>query len=145
MNALTRIGVAEKPANQGQVGGDHYTKLAIQPVEFTMRNGWDPCSHSVLKYITRHGDKNGVQDLRKGRHFVELYMQYAKKRSEGDGIRRYITMRKYIAMNRLGPLEGIALLLLEELVQRGPHPLSADRVMEAIDRLIAKAAKTCVG
>jgi len=55
-----------------QVGGDHYRKMAIQPVQFAHANGYDPCTFSILKYVSRHREKGGVQDLRKAAHFVRL-------------------------------------------------------------------------
>lgn len=55
-----------------QVGGNHYSKMQIQPMEFAMANRWDAGAFSILKYLTRHRDKNGLQDLQKARHFVDL-------------------------------------------------------------------------
>lgn len=55
-----------------QVGGDHYSKLVIQPIEFSMANRWDACAHSILKYVTRHRSKNGATDIEKAIHFLDL-------------------------------------------------------------------------
>lgn len=55
-----------------QQGGTHYRKLAIQPMEFSMANLLDACAHTALKYITRHPDKGGKQDLEKAYHCIEL-------------------------------------------------------------------------
>lgn len=55
-----------------QIGGDHYRRWKIQPVEFWMRNGWDGCAGSALKYICRHDAKDGPQALHKARHFGQL-------------------------------------------------------------------------
>lgn len=57
---------------QTQVGGGHYKKQAIQPIEFSMANGLDACAHSTLKYVGRHPEKGGRQDLEKAFHFVQL-------------------------------------------------------------------------
>lgn len=59
-----------------QIGGAHYTKLAIQPMEYSMRNGLNACQHSVIKYVTRYKSKGGVEDLRKARHCIDLLIQY---------------------------------------------------------------------
>lgn len=48
-----------------QVGGSHYTKLAIQPMEYSFKNKLDPCQHTAIKYITRFRDKGGREDLEK--------------------------------------------------------------------------------
>lgn len=63
-------------ASGSQIGGGHYTKLAIQPMEYSMRNGLNACQHSVIKYVTRYKDKGGIEDLRKVRHCIDLLIQY---------------------------------------------------------------------
>lgn len=55
-----------------QVGGDHYKQYAIQPAQFALANGLDYAQSNAIKYIVRHKDKNGVQDLDKAIHYVEL-------------------------------------------------------------------------
>ena len=64
--------VEEVPASATQVGGDHYTKLPIQPMEYSMANKLDACQHTVVKYITRFRDKHGLQDLLKAKHTIDL-------------------------------------------------------------------------
>lgn len=59
------------PLNE-QVGGDHYKKCRIQPVEYIHANGLGSCEGSIIKYVTRHRDKNGKNDLLKARHFIDL-------------------------------------------------------------------------
>lgn len=55
-----------------QEGGDHYKNMRIQPVEFCSVNRYDPAAFSVLKYLSRHRVKNGLEDVKKGRHFVQI-------------------------------------------------------------------------
>lgn len=57
-----------------QVGGDHYKSLPIQPVEFCHVNGIGFCEGSIVKYVCRHKAKDGLQDLKKAKHFLELLM-----------------------------------------------------------------------
>ena len=49
---------------QNQIGGDHYSKLAIQPVEYITRNGLGFVEGSVIKYVTRHRSKGGAEDIK---------------------------------------------------------------------------------
>ena len=42
-----------------QVGGSHYKDMAIQPVEFCMRNNLNFCVSSAIKYLCRYKNKNG--------------------------------------------------------------------------------------
>lgn len=61
---------------QHQVGGDHYTKLAIQPMQYSMANGLNALQHTIVKYVTRYKDKGGIEDLHKAAHCVELLIQH---------------------------------------------------------------------
>jgi hypothetical protein len=58
------------------VGGDHYTRLAIQPMEYSMANGLNACQHTIIKYVTRYAAKNGVEDLRKAIHTIEMLIEF---------------------------------------------------------------------
>ena len=58
-----------------QVGGDHYSKLAIQPVEYINANKLTYLQGNVIKYVTRYKDKNGLQDLQKAKHYVEMLIE----------------------------------------------------------------------
>ena len=64
-----------------QVGGSHYKDMPIQPVEFCQTNGLRFCEASAIKYICRHRNKNGRQDLEKAIHFLQMLvaMQYGEK------------------------------------------------------------------
>ena len=69
-------------AFEQQVGGNHYSKLAIQPMEYSMANGLDACQHTIIKYVTRFRDKNGVEDLRKAIHTLELLIEYEERKTK---------------------------------------------------------------
>lgn len=58
-----------------QTGGSHYKDLKIQPVEYIHANGLGFCEGSVIKYITRWRAKNGIEDLKKARHFIDLLIE----------------------------------------------------------------------
>ena len=62
-----------------QVGGDHYSKLAIQPVEYINKNKLSYLQGNVIKYVTRYNDKNGVEDLQKARHYIDLLIELEDK------------------------------------------------------------------
>lgn len=65
-----------------QEGGNHYTKMKIQPFHYSMANGLDPMQHTVVKYVTRFRDKNGIEDLKKAIHTLELLIEYETSRTE---------------------------------------------------------------
>ena len=66
-----------------QEGGGHYKNRGIQPIEYSEANNLGACQHSVVKYITRHQDKNGIEDLSKIIHFIflEAYFKYGDQGS----------------------------------------------------------------
>ena len=69
----------EGDAMAKQVGGNHYSKLAIQPVEYITKNKLNYLQGNVIKYITRYKDKNGLQDLQKARHYVDMLIELEDK------------------------------------------------------------------
>lgn len=58
-----------------QVGGEHYKNLAIEPVEYAHENNLGFMEGSVVKYVTRYKDKEGVKDLMKAIHFLEMLIE----------------------------------------------------------------------
>lgn len=65
-----------REALETQEGGTHYTKLKIQPMEYSMANGLDACQHTIIKYVTRFRDKNGKEDLLKAKHTIDLLIAF---------------------------------------------------------------------
>ena len=61
-------------ALEKQEGGSHY-KGAIQPIEYIYGNNLGYIEGNVLKYITRHKDKNGAEDIKKAIHYLELLLE----------------------------------------------------------------------
>lgn len=55
-----------------QVGGQHYREGGIQPIEYIHSNDLGYCEGNIVKYITRHDKKGGVEDLNKVIHYAEL-------------------------------------------------------------------------
>lgn len=58
-----------------QVGGDHYRKGTIQPIEYIHANRLGFIEGTIVKYITRWRHKGGVQDLEKIKHYVDLLIE----------------------------------------------------------------------
>ncbi len=64
-----------KTALDVQVGGGHYKNMRIQPIEYTLANGLGFCEGNVIKYVSRYKSKNGVEDLKKAKHYLELLIE----------------------------------------------------------------------
>ena len=58
-----------------QVGGGHYKDMVIQPVEFIHKNRIGFIEGCAIKYLCRWRNKNGVEDLKKARHFLDLLIE----------------------------------------------------------------------
>ena len=60
---------------QKQVGGKHYLKYKIQPSKFVVENKLLYPEGCVIKYILRHSDKGGKEDLEKSKHFIDMIIE----------------------------------------------------------------------
>lgn len=65
-----------------QVGGDHYAKNKIQPIDFILANNLGWCEANAVKYLTRWRNKNGLEDLRKAKHYIELLIERVEAGNE---------------------------------------------------------------
>jgi hypothetical protein len=72
-------------ANERQEGGDYYRTQTIQPWDFIISNGLGFLEGNVIKYVSRHKQKNGVEDLKKARHYIDKLIE-EEERKLADGI-----------------------------------------------------------
>ena len=71
--------MATESALHHQEGGDHYKELPIQPVEFIHANRIPYFEGNVIKYVTRWRAKNGVADLMKAKHYIDLLIELEQR------------------------------------------------------------------
>lgn len=62
----------EPTAFETQVGGSHYKDLKIQPTEYILANNLGFLEGNVIKYVTRYKSKNGVEDIDKAIHYLQI-------------------------------------------------------------------------
>tara|TARA_R100001082_G_C4325626_1_gene143188 strand:- start:110 stop:376 length:267 start_codon:yes stop_codon:yes gene_type:complete len=62
-------------AYKKQIGGKHYLKYKIQPSKFVVENKLLYPEGNVIKYVLRHQDKGGKQDLEKAKHFIDMIIE----------------------------------------------------------------------
>ena len=65
-----------------QVKGNHYKKYAIQPVQFFYENNVPFIEGAIIKYVIRHRDKNGKDDLDKAKHMIDLLIKLEYDKNE---------------------------------------------------------------
>lgn len=54
----------------------YYSKYKIDPWTFCIVNGVDLPTGSVIKYVMRHQDKNGVEDINKAIKCLEMIKEF---------------------------------------------------------------------
>lgn len=55
-----------------EVGGNHYNISKYQPVQLIEKVRMFFCCGNIIKYVFRHKDKGGKQDLLKALHYCDL-------------------------------------------------------------------------
>lgn len=75
---VSAYAVVTPSANQPAIDA-HYTKYAIQPMEFSLANKLDAAQHTVIKYTVRYRDKGGIRDLRAAIRVLELMIEREEK------------------------------------------------------------------
>ncbi len=66
-------------ALETQVGGNHYKSMSIQPVEYITANNLSFLEGNVVKYVSRHRTKNGLEDLLKAKHYLDMIIEGYKQ------------------------------------------------------------------
>lgn len=57
---------------KSSIDPQHYNRHKIQPIEFIMKNNLSYCVGNVIKYVVRYSYKNGVEDLKKARQYIDF-------------------------------------------------------------------------
>ena len=84
-----------------QIGGEHYLKMKIQPSEFANKNNLPFAEGNAIKYICRHKDKGGKEDLKKAKHYIDMIIErdytVPKEKEETwvEGYRKWKKERDY--------------------------------------------------
>jgi len=58
----------------------HY-KLTIQPIEFIIKNNLGYSEGNVIKYICRYKQKNGIEDLKKAKQYIDFLIDEIETKS----------------------------------------------------------------
>lgn len=79
MKAHSQESTTTTTTTEKQVGGDHY-KLPIQPIDYIVKNNLGYIEGNIIKYVTRYKSKNGVEDLKKAQHYLEMLIEEEERR-----------------------------------------------------------------
>jgi hypothetical protein len=58
-----------------QIGGSHYKRHKIQPIDFIYDNEIGFIEGNIIKYVIRHKHKNGLEDLKKALHYLQILIE----------------------------------------------------------------------
>lgn len=74
-------------ANESQVGGTHYqTEFGRQHWDVVADFGLDYFQGQITRYLFRWRKKNGIEDLKKARHFLDKYIELAEAQQPSETI-----------------------------------------------------------
>lgn len=74
------VGSVGTSALEKQVGGNHYKQFPIQPVEFINANNLSYMQGNIIKYVVRYPFKNGIADLEKAKHYIEMLIEFERNK-----------------------------------------------------------------
>ena len=57
----------------------HYNQGGIEPIDYIIKNKLSYCEGNVVKYITRWRHKNGIQDLKKAKQYIDFIIDKEAK------------------------------------------------------------------
>ena len=57
-----------------QIGGQHY-QTKIQPIGYISENQLGFIEGNFVKYVSRHREKNGAEDIKKAIHYLEILLE----------------------------------------------------------------------
>ena len=66
-------------ASETQIGGSHYSEMAIQPTEFIHKNNLSFIQGNIIKYVCRYKLKGGIEDLNKAKHYIDLLIEFEEE------------------------------------------------------------------
>lgn len=119
-------------ALETQVGGSHYKNMRFQPIELISLLGFDFFQGNVVKYVSRHHEKGGRDDLDKARHYCQLAMSYGYGRGRLPTKAQTARIAVFVSMNSL---PAYTAKRFSRLISEGLMPRNWDLAMEIIDEI----------
>jgi hypothetical protein len=74
--------MTEGSALSKQVDGSHYKDMTIQPVIYIYANKIPFIEGNIIKYVSRWKNKNGIKDLEKARHLIDMLIEFESSQSQ---------------------------------------------------------------
>lgn len=72
----------EGSALSKQVDGSHYKDMTIQPIVYIYANNIPFIEGNIIKYVSRWKNKNGIKDLEKAKHLIDMLIEFESSQSQ---------------------------------------------------------------
>ena len=118
-------------SEHSEVGGDHYSKMKVEPIRLIEVMQLDFVQGNIVKYISRYKNKGGVEDLRKARHYCEI----GSRRFDRSSYYREYNRAEEFAVNMYCEINGLGEIERNVIVNAMKNEYK--ECMEYIDSLIA--------
>ncbi len=86
-------------ANRKQIGGTHYKDDPIEHWDLVVLLGLDYFQAQILRYTLRWKKKNGLEDLQKGQHYYQKYIEIEEMRANGLQIDAVLLARALLKLS----------------------------------------------
>lgn len=116
-----------------QIGGTHYKLMPFQPISLITMIDLDFFQGNIVKYVSRHKLKDGVNDLAKAKHYCQMAEELENKQAP-DAVLLSEAIDDVWDFVRQNNLDYEVYMILMHVVRR--HWEEAE---QAIDELINKA------
>lgn len=119
-----------------QHGGTHYKGMVIQPFELSLANNYDSAIHSTIKYLSRHQDKGGREDLMKGSHICQIRLAMIQKGYVIPWAHSVIPITEYNEKNQIRAREATIIKNLDGWARGAVVNMSDPRICHFITQQI---------
>jgi hypothetical protein len=83
----SETGAEQQPAppraNDTQVAGNHYKQFQIEPWDAIVDWNLGYLDGNAVKYLSRWRHKNGIEDLKKARHYIDKLLEIEQAKNNG--------------------------------------------------------------
>lgn len=84
---------------QDKINPSYYAEQAISPIEYIVANKMGFIEGNIIKYVSRYKEKNGVEDLKKARWYINSLIDLMEGIDNGGVTRETFAdyVRKWIS------------------------------------------------
>lgn len=116
------------------VNPKRYTQNKLECWDFWLKAGLDPLIASAVKYVWRYKYKNGIEDLRKAKIFLEKAIKEVFKHNVHHSMKVYLIVRS--EMESLSDLQYTFMLLATRSTGTHPYVNNCEDMIGLVDDMI---------